>query len=452
MLRFTKYVIVIRDGGVIVNDYDVIIVGGRPAGATLAARLGKRGRRTLLVERATFPSLPAASSPIIYAVTMALLDEIGANEGEYALNTPKIEQVHFAGEAFSTAFDLPEDKGRDYAYAIDRARFDHALWRTAERYEAVTAWQGFHVNDLLSNDDRRVCGITGKNADGEPVTVTADIVVGADGRYSLVARKTDAEIRDEHDELPTSIYYAYWKNTLSFDATGKAVSCAYEGVPGVGYLAMDSADGQTVIAVEGRADLVSAPAGEVEAFYLDMIRQQPQLATRIEGAEMVTKVRGMKRVSNFYREPGGEGWALTGDAYHQKDPLDGQGIYNAVFTAKALAWAIDYYYKGEKTWEEALEWYDETARIKTYAMYKSLLNRVDVSFFNQQTFPEQFQQWMMDDPLMKDLLGRFITRQVPADVMRVMTPAVMTTAIVRGGLRDLRQRVESALPFPFAQR
>ncbi|MBC8098595.1 MAG: FAD-dependent monooxygenase, partial [Armatimonadetes bacterium] len=40
-------------------DYDVIIVGGRPAGSTLAARLGQYGLRVLLLERGTFPSLPA---------------------------------------------------------------------------------------------------------------------------------------------------------------------------------------------------------------------------------------------------------------------------------------------------------------------------------------------------------------------------------------------------------
>lgn len=430
------------------TDYDVIIVGGRPAGSTLAARLGKREIRTLLVERATFPSLPAASSPIIYAPTMKLLDEIGADEAEYAHNTPPIRTLHFAGAAFDSAFPIPEVDGRAYAYAIDRARFDHALWNTAASYESVTAWQGFHVSELMVEGER-VSGITGKNASGEELTLMAKVVVGADGRYSLVARKTDAEIRDEHAELPTSIYYAYWKNVLPYDVSGKPTSAAYEGEAGVGYLVMDSADEQTVIAVEGRADLVDPTAGEIEAFYRAMLLKQPQVAARIVDAELVTTVRGMKRVSNFYRQPGGDGWALTGDAYHQKDPLDGQGIYNAVFTAKALAWAIDYWHRGEKTWDEALDWYDETARIKTYAMYKSLINRVDLSFFNRQEMPPQFQQWLMNDPLMHEVMGRFITRQLPADMMRAMTPALMGTAIVRGGLKDLRERVEKRLPFPF---
>jgi flavin-dependent dehydrogenase len=49
------------------SHFDVIVVGGRPSGATLATRLAQGGLRVLLLDRATFPSLPAVSSPIIHA-------------------------------------------------------------------------------------------------------------------------------------------------------------------------------------------------------------------------------------------------------------------------------------------------------------------------------------------------------------------------------------------------
>jgi flavin-dependent dehydrogenase len=74
------------------THFDVIIVGGRPAGATLAARLGQHGLHVLLLERSPFPSTPAVSSPAIYSSTMALLDEIGADEAAYAQNTPRFRR------------------------------------------------------------------------------------------------------------------------------------------------------------------------------------------------------------------------------------------------------------------------------------------------------------------------------------------------------------------------
>lgn len=432
-------------------DYDIIIIGGRPAGATLAARLGKflgkAGVRILLLERQALPSLPAVSCPIIYSSTMTLLDEIGANEADYAYHTPKIERmVQVLGADAQTAIRLPESYGRDYAYAIDRARFDAALWDTALRYPTVTGWQGFNVSDLLMDGDK-VIGVIGRDANKQEHRLTARLVVGADGRFSLVARKCHAHLRDEHAEFPATIYYAYWKNLKPYDHNG-AVAAAYAGDSNYGYLLMDSAFTATgeptaVVAVEGQAAFFEANTKDAESLYLDLLRRNPLVWERLENAERVTTVRGMKRVGNSYRQPGGDGWGLVGDAYHQKDPLDGQGIYNAVFSAKALAYAIRYWHDGEMTWANALDWYDETVRIKTYSTYKALITRIENSFYTPQPDWMVFAltKWVMDDPGMQDLMGKFITRQIPADVMQLISPPIIARAVVRGGLRDLRERL-----------
>jgi flavin-dependent dehydrogenase len=431
---------------VVSGHYDAIIVGGRAAGATLAARLGAQGLRVLLLERATFPSLPAASSPIIYSPTLKLLDEVGAKESAYAYNTPKIRRVVAEGAAFSATVDIPYAHGRDYAYAIDRARFDAALWDNALRWPTVEGRQNFGVTDLLWQGTK-VVGVKGhpipmnKQA-GEKVeeTFSADVVVGADGRYSVVARKVAAKVYDEYTDHPTSLYYAYWKNAKPYDNQG-ATAVAYEGRPGYGFLVMDSADGQTLIGCEGQADLLNPPPGEVEAFYLELVRGNPKIAARIEQAEMVTDVHGIRRVGNLYRGAGGAGWALVGDAYHQHDPLDGQGIYNAVFTAKALAWAIRYWKRGEKSWSEAMEWYDETARIKTYGRYKAALLSVQQSIYTPEIpgWALGGLRWVMEDPAMQDLFGKLLTRQLPAEVITALTPPTLLGAMVRGPLRDLRK-------------
>src|SRR5262245_30246895 len=198
------------------NHYDVIIVGGRPAGATLAARLGQQGLRVLLLERSKLPSVPAASSPAIYPATMRLLDEIGADEAEYARGTPRIHQMVSEIRAdFRVSLPMPSLFGRDYLYAIDRARFDDALWHVAARCPTVTALQGFVVTDLL-REGARVLGVLGRVAGGFEQRFTADCVVGADGRFSLVARKVGARSYGQRNDLPTSIYYAYWANVQPY--------------------------------------------------------------------------------------------------------------------------------------------------------------------------------------------------------------------------------------------
>ncbi|MAU10583.1 MAG: hypothetical protein CL607_12225 [Anaerolineaceae bacterium] len=422
--------------------YDVIIVGGRVAGSALAARLGLYGLRVLLLERSTFPSLPAVSSPIIYAPTMKILDEIDADEAAYAHNTPRITHMHNIARTANGKIRIPETEGRDYAYAIDRARFDAALWENAVRLPQVDGRQNCNVIDLAM-DGERVTGVVVKNDDGSTETIHGEIVVGADGRFSMVARKTEAGIRDEWEQLPTSIYYAYWEGVAMID--GMPSASAYEGNGPIGYLAMDSADGQTVIAVEGRSEALEHE-GDAETFYEQKIMELPALAQRMTDAKRITTVRGMKHISNAYRQAGGPGWALVGDAYHHKDPLDGQGIYNAVVTGKALAQAIRKYKRGQLTWDEALADYDEAARVKTYGMYKTLQRRVKESFYPDPNrvpswLNEQMTRWIFEDPDMEDLIGKMLTRQLPADMIALMGPPTMMRALARGPWRDLRKRM-----------
>ncbi|MEL6405602.1 MAG: NAD(P)/FAD-dependent oxidoreductase [Chloroflexota bacterium] len=433
------------------THYDVIVVGGRVAGSHLAARLGKYGFSVLLLERAELPSLPAVSSPVIYSSTMRMLDEVGADESAYAHNTPKLYHMTAVGEV-SARLPIPEYKGRDYAYAIDRARFDAALWDTALSYENVDGYQGFSVTDLLWEGER-VVGITGKNKNGDVQEFTSGVVVGADGRFGIVGRKANAEERDHFDTHPTSIYYAYWKN-VSHEG-GIPTTAAYEGADGTGYYAMDSADGQTVVGVEGRADAMDLDGKKAEAFYLDMIKRNPHLWVRMENAEMVTSVRGMRNIGNSYKQAGGAGWALVGDAYHQKDPLDGQGIYNAVVTGKALARKMLAWRKGELTWETMLAEYDEVARVKTYPMYKSLQSRIKGSFYASGQPLEGVPDWaqetlgryLLEDKEVAGLLLKILTREIPPDMITLLAPPTLVGAVARGVRDDIANTVRKRLPF-----
>jgi flavin-dependent dehydrogenase len=423
------------------RDYDVIVVGGRPAGATLAARLGMAGLHVLLLERAQFPSLPGASSPIIYSSTMALLDEIGADEGEYARSTPKLHYMVNDSPGMQMKLRIPEAYGRDYAYAIDRARFDDALLRTAGRLPSVNAWDGFSVTDLLW-EDGCVVGVEGHSDDKHRRRLTADLVVGADGRFSTVARKVDAEAHDEATDHPTSLLYAYWRGARP---NHEPCAMAYGENNGYGLLVMDSADDTVCVCVEGRAELLES-GGRAEVHYLDLVRRATPIWQRIENGEMVTSVRGMRKVGNLYRTPGGPGWALVGDAYHQKDPIDGQGIYDAVFTAKLLSDAILRARSGAMTWEAALAWYDTAVRAETFPMYQSTLERVRGTLYNNT--PEwlvklsslTFGRWILEDRVVQERMGLMLVRKISPRA--AITLPITLGALLRGPLRDLSRHLD----------
>lgn len=427
--------------------YDVIIVGGRVAGSTLAAHLGQAGVRVLLLERAEFPQEHPASSPLIQPVTMAMLDAIGADEGAYAHGNPKIRRIVLSDGDLELAMPIPDIEGRQYAYSVERGRFDHALWENALRYDTVDGLMGFSVTNLLWDDiGKTVIGVEGKaKGNRDKQHFTAKVVVGADGRFSTVARKVDAQQHDEHEDYPTSIYYAYWRGVQPYDADDSSVVAYAAPSNAYGFYAMPSADGMTVIGMEGRSDKIDPSGGEVEDFYLARLQENPQLWARLQNAERVTKIHGMRKIGNMFRDPGGLGWALTGDAYHQKDPIDGQGIYDAVFTSRALARALLSWMNGERKWDEALAWYDEIVRAEAEPQYEMTLFRVQQQMYPRMNVQiprflwERPVRWLTKDPQYMQVAGLALNRQI--DPRQSSDTRFMMLAMLRGGLRELSEQL-----------
>ena len=96
------------------------------------------------------------------------------------------------------------------------------------------------------------------------------------------------------------------------------------------------------------------------------------------------------------------------------------------------------------TWSEALEWYDETSRSKTYGIYRQTLNNVRSNLYSEAQLPGWALtglRWVMEDPGTQDLIGKLLTRQIPPEVMQLATPAVALGALMRGPLRDIRKRL-----------
>ncbi len=414
-------------------SFDVIIVGGRVAGSTLAIRLGTVGLRVLLLERGTLPSLPAASSPVIYAPALQLLDEIGADESAYAANTPQLHHwIIEAEDAFRVDHQLPFALGRDYAYAVDRARFDKALWDQAASLPTVDARQQHTVTALVWDADT-VVGVMAKNVTtGEQQPYHAALVVGADGRFSTIARKVNAREHSHHNEHPTTIYYAYWRGIVPADETARPCTHLFSPGGDYGIMFMDTADGTTGVTIEGRSDVVNPASGGAQTFYLETLQRHPTLWQRFQHAQQVTPVKGMKRIGNFYRQAGGPGWALVGDALHQKDPLDGQGIYNALFSAKLLAHAIIDWRCHGAAWTPSAAQYEQQFIAETRPMYQATMGRVQREIYTKRPrwFMQSLAKWLYHDPHYRDHWANLFIRQT--DPATWFNWRVVLLAVMRG--------------------
>ena len=433
------------DGGD-ASPYDVIIVGGRPAGASLAARLGAAGLRVLILDRATFPSLPAVSAPFLLPHALELLDEIGADEAAYAEATPRLRAfVLEIGDYFRSVFPFDvEIAGRDYFYTIDRARLDSTLWRNLERFPSVTAWEGAKVTELVREGDR-VAGVVVERG-GETIERRGAAVIGADGRFSLVARKVDAAITEERADVVTTVYYDFWEGVADYDDSGQQLAQIYSSCDGFSAVAMPTADAKTIVFVQGRADYFAALTGDAESNYEAILRARPRIWRRLAGATRRGKIAGMKRVGNLFREAGGPGWALVGDAYHQKDSIDAQGIYDALIGAKLLARHLIRWRRGEVGWEAAVASYSDEVYAVCKPMFEATMGRLEREIYSAPppAVAKTMMRWMLTHPEYGRRYAEFVTRRF--DPATFLTPPLILKFAAKGAVQRLRRRLGGADP------
>ena len=426
------------------THYDIVIVGGRPAGASLAARLGQQGIKSLIVERASFPSGAAVSTPFIFGHTMALLDEIDANEGEYAANTPEMRRFVLEFKDYFRAFFPVATVGtRDYMYTVNRVKLDTCLWNQLERFETVTAVANFSVTGVVKNELGRVTGITGRHPQQEEMTITADCVVGADGRYSTIAKEVGAGVTEQRTDVDTDLYYAYWEGVADYDQQGDAVPHIHTSIDGFSYVFMPSADGQISVVAQGQSDLYQALDGTPQEVYIQLLQKQPHVWRRLKGATQATKLSGIRRMGNMFRHPTGPGWALTGDAYHQKDSIDAQGIYDALLMSKFLAEELSAWKQGDKDWDTAMADYGSRSYANLKPTFDGTMGRVKREIYD---IPPAFVaknvlRWVLTSKHYQHGFSQMLIRKY--DPVSLMSPPSMLKMLGAGIGTDIRQLFSS---------
>ena len=330
------------------QNYDVAIVGGRVAGASLAIALARQGATVALIDRAALPS-DTISTHVIYPNTIERLDRIGALDRVMAHRPPPLYTAWYHENRMFVAPHTP-DHGRDWALCVRRSTLDGILVERA-RECGVDVRLGTTLTGLLGrgSDDEPVVGLTcfGEN---EALEIRADIVVGADGVNSTVAKFVAAE-RESVMPSNTMLYYAYWtgadsRNTQDFFFEPPWV-CAH----------FPADDGHHVVTMNGPLE-AKASIEDIEDFYLAKIQAIPALQQRLTRATKVSRVKGSRRLDGFYRRHTGPGWLLTGDAAHFKHPASAQGIGDALHAAEVIAAGI-----ADGTWRTSYPaWRQEASR------------------------------------------------------------------------------------------
>ncbi|HUS67057.1 MAG TPA: NAD(P)/FAD-dependent oxidoreductase [Kofleriaceae bacterium] len=344
------------------KPYDAIIVGARCAGSPLAMLLARKGHRVLVVDKTSFPS-DTLSTHVVHPRPVAALQRWGLLDQLVATGCPPIHtyDFHFGPLVLSGAPGTPESP---VAYCPRRTVFDKILVDAAAAAGAEVR-TGFAVDEILE-EDGRVVGIAGHDAGGGArITERARVVIGADGRYSMVAKAVHAQTYNERPPLQGG-FYSYWSD---LPMNGRFETFIGDGL---GFAAAPTHDDLTMVVGGWKIADWESRKQTPEASYDALTRSSPEFAERMRDARRVDRVHGAAS-ANFFRKPYGPGWALVGDAGYHKDPITAQGILDAFRDAEGCAGALDAVFRGERTFDAAMAGFQRARDEEVLPMYELTL-------------------------------------------------------------------------------
>ena len=308
--------------------YDAVVVGARCAGAATAFLLARAGARVLLIDRRPFGSDTISTHALMRAGILQL-DRWGILPRLVLEGTPPIgiTTLHYGSEPVRV--DIKPEHGVHCLYAPRRTILDRILVEAA-RSAGAEVHHGVVLGTLQFNSSGRVIGaliLDGGNGESE---VSADLVIGADGRNSTVSKLVAAETYLE-GRASSALVYGYFeglrdeglhwyfgdRTAAGVIPTNHGQHCVFGGLP--------------------QEQFAAAFRGNTGRGFLGLLgRCRPELRVAIEGATMAGRLRGFSGARGFLRQPSGPGWALVGDAGYFKDPITAHGITDALRDAELL--------------------------------------------------------------------------------------------------------------------
>lgn len=313
------------------NDAEVIVVGGGPAGSTVAFLLARAGCDVLVVDRASFPR-DKPCSEYLSPQASRILNELGVLDALESAPSDRLTgmRVH-APDGTTVQGSFSAATGfhafRDYGLAIRRPILDAVLLSRAKQAGARVR-EGVDVRDIARDATGRVVGVVVREH-GRTATLTSRLVIGADGLRSVVARRTGL---GSHGSWPRRIALVRHYRGIKHDGNVgdmHVFAGGYAGFAPVG-------DGLTNVALVIPTRRASEIGNDRDGFMRRELMRHHRVAARLGTADASTPVRAVGPFNWRARTAWIPGAALVGDAAEFFDPFTGEGIYAAMRGAELL--------------------------------------------------------------------------------------------------------------------
>lgn len=365
------------------ND-DVIVVGGGPGGSTAATLLAKAGARVLLVDKEKFPRYQIGES-LLPATVHGVCRLLGVSDDLHAAGFIKKRGGTFrwGSQPAPWTFDFGSAEVNqalefNYAYQVDRARFDHILLANARKH-GVQVREETTVTDLIK-ESGRVVGVVLQDAQGQRSEARARFVVDASGNQSRLYTHAGERVFSRFFQNVALFCYFEGGARLPAPNSGNIFSCTFpygwfwyipltETLTSVG----------AVVAKEHADKLQAGPDAAMREFIAGCPEIQQLLAgaTRVQHG-MYGSYRVRKDYSYLNSRFSAPGLVLVGDSACFVDPIFSSGVHLATYGAMLAARSLATILKGDMSEEVGLDLYERRCRLEFSVFYDFLIGFYDM--------------------------------------------------------------------------
>lgn len=336
------------------TDYEVAIIGGGPAGSTMASYLARAGISVAVFEGETFPrphvgeSLVPATTPVLAEIgVLDKIDEAGFPK-KYGASWTSAESrdipiMGFSGLSHGLSADVQfverDQPGvdRDFTYHVDRGRFDSILLRHA-REQGADVFNGARVRDVDFQDDDEVRLTVRFGRRDE--TRTARMVVDASGRQTVLGRKLKIKMPDPvFDQYAVHTWFdGLDRESLSPNkATAGHIFVHFLPIVDTWVWQIPITDTITSIGVVTQKKRFTEANTGRESFFWEFVGSRPELADALQKARRIRPFKVEGDYSYSMKEICGDRFVLIGDAARFVDPIFSSGVSVALNSARIAA-------------------------------------------------------------------------------------------------------------------
>jgi flavin-dependent dehydrogenase len=323
------------------ENYDVVIVGGGPAGASAGIHLAARGARVLLAEREHFPR-PKLCGEFISPECLTHFARLGVAERMTAAGGAAVGETVFytrSGRGAAVPSAWLGHGAQQRALGLSRAEMDARLLARA-REAGVAVLEGAQAVGLATEDGGRVCGVR-LSVEGETVERRAALTVDATGRAHALVRFVEkgsvgGVAAARRGRAPHVAFKAHLEGARGHE--GACEIYFYRG--GYGGLSPVEGDLSNLCFIARAADVRDC-GSDPRRVMREVLMKNRRAARTLDGARPASAWLSVALEGFGRREPApARGLLAVGDAASFIDPFTGSGMLMALESGELAAEAI----------------------------------------------------------------------------------------------------------------